>query len=352
MQRTELLKTLDKVRPALSTRDFLPIMSHYCFTGDSVFAYNDTMAISAPCETGFAGGVRGDTLMAFLSNTGAKELSMSVKDSALNIKAGASRVQLPILPEEEFIWDGPDMEEYSIVVPINEDFVKGLGRSLMTAGTAVGYPELGGVTFCFGDICTMLSSMDRSISRYTLDMGGIDELRVVFGTEFCKVWHAFCEKYLSEENKAALYVNEYSAVIQFDDGTVLCGKALMGDKGYDIEGLSAGYAEYAKSDVKPLPKLFAQACKRSAAFAAMEDGAAVKMTVSDGTLMMETRTKQYGNIRDRMKFAADFENTINLNPQQLVKFSSFSTHMYVDEDFIVLSAGEQYYAVLTTVDSR
>ena len=54
MNRRELLDALTAVRPALAAQNFLPVLSHFCFTGDTVYTFDDIVmmhAVDDPSDT-------------------------------------------------------------------------------------------------------------------------------------------------------------------------------------------------------------------------------------------------------------------------------------------------------------
>src|ERR1700757_1851266 len=96
MLRKEILDKVQTVSPALANNDLVPVLSHLWFTGTSLMAYNDQIAISVPCKTDFKVAVPGATFISLLKNTIAKEIELSVANDEMQIKAASSRLKLPI----------------------------------------------------------------------------------------------------------------------------------------------------------------------------------------------------------------------------------------------------------------
>src|SRR5882762_6009979 len=84
MNRAELVKTLELVKPALAVTNMIPIFQCFTFTGGFVSACNDTVAIFGPADTKESFGIHGNTLLGLLSNSQAETLSLSLeRDTAI-----------------------------------------------------------------------------------------------------------------------------------------------------------------------------------------------------------------------------------------------------------------------------
>ena len=73
MLRTELVEKLERVAPALSGNNLVPVLSHFWFRDNALLCYNDQIAIATKLISNFEGAVS-DTLTSLLSASRAKDV--------------------------------------------------------------------------------------------------------------------------------------------------------------------------------------------------------------------------------------------------------------------------------------
>ena len=191
MNRSELVKTLELVRPAVSDSDLVPIFTHYVFEGGEVYGYNDAIGIIAKCDVGQTFAVQGKLLLDLLKSLSAEEVTFTQGDNDIKIKAGKSLLNLPWLPKEDFVFEVPDTPT-SATIKAGEDLVTGIETCLLTASTDQTAPAIMGVTFNFGKELTLYSCDGDAITRYRVDAKPKGSGVYMAPTPFCdavvKVW--------------------------------------------------------------------------------------------------------------------------------------------------------------------
>jgi hypothetical protein len=145
IDRAELVAVLKKVAPALSQKDLVPIFACFCFSKNSVHAYDDVVCLRFPAKFGITGAVRGEMLLPFLNASRAKEIDIAPGDGTVLIKAGRPKLNTALLPESEFLFQTPTLEK-SVAVRVDAAFVEALSKTAISMGREMGKVWQYGVT--------------------------------------------------------------------------------------------------------------------------------------------------------------------------------------------------------------
>ena len=134
VNKAEFLEALNKVKPGLSSNEIIDQSTHFVFSNDFIFTFNDEIAVRVPFKTGLTCAVPSKELLAFVSRTKVEEIELEFKDDEL--KASASRIRTGIksqgdinLPIEEialpkdFEWEN-----------LPDNFMSGLAMTIPYAG--------------------------------------------------------------------------------------------------------------------------------------------------------------------------------------------------------------------------
>lgn len=168
LETAALLRALNLAKPCLGSNDaILPILSHFCFAGDIVYAWNDVCAVIVEFETGLNCALHGDTLTALLEAAGSDSVEFRVpKDGPVEMRCGAGWVKLPSLPLTDSSFSVPD-EETLVEMALTDDVLTGLERCMISVGEDSLKPEFAGVTVDYGrGKLTFYSSDNKTASRY------------------------------------------------------------------------------------------------------------------------------------------------------------------------------------------
>src|SRR5712671_5322994 len=186
MNRAELVKTLELIKPALAVTNMIPIYQCFTFAGGFVSAYNDTIAIFGPADTKEAFGLHGQTLLGLLSNSQAETISLSLERDTAILKLGKTVSKLPFQPKENFLFEEPK-DDWEFKLPVTESFIEALKLCLETVSSDTTQAALLGITLendlmysCNGDCLTRVKLKNKAKSR------------VLMPTAFCeavvKLW--------------------------------------------------------------------------------------------------------------------------------------------------------------------
>lgn len=171
MKTTDLSYALKLCKSSLLSIDFVPILTHFCFTGDTVFSYNDISAVVVPLETGLTLGIKGETLLGVLSTLGAEvELVGNKDNTSIKLVSGKAKVDLATMPPEAFLFEAPS-EEPVLHVLCNAEVLKGLARCVATVGANALHREFTGVTFVLAQDggVDVYSTDDTRLSHFHID---------------------------------------------------------------------------------------------------------------------------------------------------------------------------------------
>ena len=143
-----LKQALTHVRPALSQQTHVPILSHVCFTGDDLYAFDDVLGILTPVRTSFACAVPGEMLLAVVAALPEDaEVELLNSKGKLTVKCGKrSKTQLPVLPSEQFLFDPDNFTKTDQVFRVTEDVQDALKTCLIGVGDTQHRVSLTGIT--------------------------------------------------------------------------------------------------------------------------------------------------------------------------------------------------------------
>lgn len=190
MNRVELVQKLEKVSPALSSNDILPILTHFWFTGKEVIGYNGNVAITTPLATEFDACVPGAALLNVMKAAGAKEVTFDLTEKELKIRAAKARMSLVVMPPDQFaemcnIPDPPD----KVLECSAQLFLAGIETCLRSISGDTSIPDQLGVTIIPGEKGVFLYSTNhKTFSRAYVPFHGPVPFksRAIFSALFCK----------------------------------------------------------------------------------------------------------------------------------------------------------------------
>lgn len=340
MDRKQLSGKLSLIKPALASKDIIPVFTHFMFTGAYVQAYDNIIGMRTLCDTEFKGAVP-NILLDLLSSSSATDIKFTEKDAKLHIKMGNSRLTLPIIPPDKFLFEFPDE-----VTPINQffltdDFVRGLELCL-TSTEEDGPPQVNGVTIQLTKDCLrMLSTDGETISNYTLeDRGGKDNM-FVLPAQFVKTVLALVKSI--KDDGATLTVAEGFAIASFDKGSVeIYTKLKLIEDALDFDGVVEQALDgFDDSDLVAIPSTLNNALSRSMVVMKSQKEAETKITVNDGYVMLHTWSS-LGDVKDRAKLKGPHPQIeINANPNLLARVMDQCDKIFINERMVILT-GDRY----------
>lgn len=166
MKNEDVLKALKICRSAVDSAGIYPVFSHFCFTPDRVYGYNDVCAVLTPLESGIHCALRGTVLLGVLE-TMRDEVEFVQTEETVQVKSGRSKTDLAALPPESFMFEEPEPDwQQKFSLDDADAFFTGLQRCVQTVGDDSQMKAFTGVTLVFDKTLTLYSSDDIRLSRF------------------------------------------------------------------------------------------------------------------------------------------------------------------------------------------
>lgn len=302
MDRSKLIDILSDVEPALAAKELVPVLSHFWFTGKTVMAYNDHIAISTPCSTDFKGAVP-RTLLSLLKTSKAKEVEFDVDGENMVVKAATSKFKLSVLPKEDFVFSMPATKDLPKLPVDAGRFIQALEACMFSIGNDTSQADHMGVTLIRDDSTLMLFATDRAtISHGSVAIKGKFAFsgRVIMPTDFCKellrIAKGATELHM-EITKEHVYVSH--------NGTQLFGRLVEPDTPMDfIALLDRLYPESAEKKLCAIPtKLLAILERACIVTDSAVDKTKMKVKVADGQAHFVSVSER-GEVSDKLQVEA------------------------------------------------
>lgn len=322
INRKLLLDMLNLIKPAVSTQDFIPILSYFKIEQGRIMAFNDIHAIIIDCKENDIGldaeincCVPAELLIKTLSTMSSDQISftMSDKDGKLIVANGdgkkASKVKIPFLPADSFPFSFEKYVEKPAVsmeneVQLDRETIEGMQQCLIAVGKNAAHPEHMGVTLDphFSDDEAALYSTDNvSISRFTFASSAkmrAVEKPLVLPAEFCKQISVMLKSKSIKYNDGTVWIEIYPNYFLAMVGLVTLFSRRIDDA--KITKFSETVSRYWKegSQLFDIPADFSDAIERAAMLAGHEG---TFMKIMDGELSMETHSER-GDANETMNY--------------------------------------------------
>lgn len=309
MKRSEFLEQLETVAPALASNDLIPILTHIWFSKDRIMAYNDVIAIGAPCDSGFTGAVPGQTLLNLLKMSRAKEVKFTTVKDELEVKAAASVFRLSTLPADHFVFSMPKPQKKQETALLgNKQFLESIDTCLRSVSSDTSKPEHLGITLLPDkDNLEFYSTDSHTIThtKFALQGGNQIKKRVVLSAEFCRQLTQ-----LGKSHKlTGLEINEDSAIARTGDGVELFGRLIEIGSPLDLAGVLKNHLpEKFRKKAIPIPARMKLVLERATIIAEMDvERTKTTVTIRDNVAKFFTKSK-WGEVSDTLPLEAEHED--------------------------------------------
>ena len=353
LTRKDLIRALRTVKPALaSSRD--EVLSSFWFTGKTVMAYNENIAISAPCETDFAGAVTRKLLA--LLNRASKRHSVELAASAgkLVCKAGF-HMRFPLRPPEEFqaLFTMPTMpngvaslakHESSALLGCIAGCMRSFGARRLDAD------QLGLTVIPNGKSVEFFTTNGGTISKASLDIDLHCKRRVIIPDAFCKQALAIGKRAKS----LRLRIADDHALMVADDVT-LYGHLLDSEKPYDFASIiEQHFPSKQRKQTVPIPKGpdgLKFALERALVFVGKR--AASEFVAENGYLNITSGSKS-GEVHDQLEFDTPPHGVkASFEPELLLAgIDEFDQMLIATDCCVMTNARGELYLVSASVPRR
>ncbi len=352
MIRKDLLNALNLVGPALESYGLIPILTNFCFDGETVTAYDSIVGIQAVCDAPINGALPGKVLLDWLNTSLVKELDISTKDNKTTFKTKARKLTLPTLPEEDFLFEIPELDDPIGFNILDDKFIGAIKLCLpiLQQQKVTNILPLMGITLVLDkDIIDIYSSSGLSLCHYHLTDQAVSKNTkesFILGPEFCK---AFYQTYRKLEVTGCYIAMDAKSVVACiktkDNNDVTLFGGLVNATPMDFETEIEQSIDLDNLNYIPIPDRLGAALQGASAIMKFPDYAAeVEIT---GNKMKLVITTEIGETRDLIKIDkghGDIKATCN--PGIMQQAISNCSDMCITENHMILRDGDSFIHIL------
>lgn len=359
MNRVDLLERLERVKPALSGNNLVPILSHFWFRNNSLLAYNDQIAIQTKLTSNFAGAVP-DTLIQLLSVSRAEEVEFFVSEDEagkklpegqLLVKAASSKLKLPFLPEEQTkIFDMPKSNPAENLPVDTTKFLEAIESCMRSLKEDTSMPDSLGITVVANADDRSLNfyaTNDSTISFSTLKFkSDVRDFRIVLSGNFCRQMIALSKL----DGKKHIEINEGYSLFECGDN-VLFGRLVDVQRPLDFDSVidSSFSVEVEKNLVSIPTKLELMLDRAIIITESKTERSKTAITVKDGVAKFYSKSEK-GEVRDSVQVEATHPDvTVNIDPRLFKMGYGFYEKMVMTENCLIMAKGSSLYLVSASV---
>lgn len=342
LSRSELLNALNMVKPALGKTVFVPVLGHFCFDGERVTAYDDSIAISVACEAPIEAAVPGDLFLRLLGSLTADDVTLTLKEGTLHVACGKSKLKVPTLPPAAFIFKEKG-HGAGQACEVSEDTLRAIERCLIATGVDPTHPAQMGLTLVREEevndaYYTLYSTDNVTMSRYELeDDLGLDEAvpagGIIMPTEFCRQLVAMSR---ALNKTPTLTVHEAAVIARFGGDALLFGKLIQAEKPLDFAGVFAKMVG-GETDSYELPPAWDSTFTRACAVVNPQHPV-TSMSCEDGVLLVESKSP-LGEVKDELPLDADDVKEFLVDPAHVLRASKVCSHVAFRPRAVVMLKG-------------
>lgn len=355
MNRSELVEKLDRVAPALSSNNLVPVLSHFWFSDSYVMAYNDQIAIRTKLAANFVGAVP-DTLTSLLSVSRAKEVEFFVGEDAdkkklpdgqLLVKAASSKFKLPFLPESATqIFEMPKPDATSALpVDINQ-FVEAVDACTRSLKEDTSMPDSLGITLIFGkDGVSFYATNDATISYAYVKYkdGHVKEgMRTVLSGNFCRQMIALAKL----EGKRHIEITSDYSLFQCGDD-VLFGRLVDVPRPLDFDSvIEQAYPKALHKQLVTIPSKLELILDRAVIITESKtERSKTEITIKDSIARFLSKSEK-GEVRDSTQLEDKQPDVaVSIDPRLFKAGYGFFDKMTMTEHCLIMTKGSSLYLV-------
>ena len=366
--RNALLSKLSLAGNAVSSKELIPCFVNFLFTGTDIIAYDNTKGVRVQFETPFTGMVPGSLLTGLLSACSSEIVALTAKGDELTITAGRSKMNLPLLPEEGFLFEFPTVTNKFQTVDLDDGFLAALQLCLVSTMAEPAAQQFTGVTVKHNDVdggLTLYSTDNISITQISLLDHKVPSDHVpdyVLPGEFCKLVLLADNmiggvpveqgegKEGNPQSTPKLRFGKDFVVATFGNGCQVCTRLFEDDGNINFEAAVAQTVDLDNLSVSDIPEEFDQALTRSSIIAASSQ-APCTITTTKKAMTLYT-TSQIGEVKDALPFVGHDTVKADFDPDKIKRVLDVTNGIHITDRCVILTGGTEerrYYHFLSTV---
>jgi DNA polymerase III sliding clamp (beta) subunit (PCNA family) len=245
-----------------------------------------------------------------------------LKDNQVLLKSGSSRPKLPVLPEEDFVFE-LEKNIKGRMLKITEDLITGIEKCLISVNdNPIVEIPCGVIVKVKERKMSLYSSNDICISRYGVKEKDLKEdFTTYIPTSFCEQLVKWFKEFEEGEIEGEILFGEDSIKADFEKG-YLYTKLNMEDEIIDFESVISGCKE-SKLDFIEIPETLDVCLERSLLFTSSELDQFVDISIEEEFMELFTDSTG-GKVSDEIDLGRDIGNfKFRIDPRYIRKMLPF-----------------------------
>lgn len=345
MNRIDLVEKLERVAPALSANNLVPVLSHFWFKGDTLMCYNDQIAVSTKLKTDFRGAVPA-TLTSLLSVSRAKEIEfVDGEKEILLVKAASSKFKLPfLLVEQTKIFEMPKADlERALPVDIGA-FIAAVDSCMRSLKEDTSVPDSLGITLELeAREIRLYATNDATISTAVVALKAVMPIkRVVISGNFCRQMLALAKL----DGKKHIEIHDDYSLFQCGDD-LLFGRLVDIPRPLDfVSVIEQSYPAELESSLVSIPTKLQLILERAVIITESKtERSLTKITVKDGIAKFFSKSEK-GEVRDSVQLEdTQLDVEVGIDPRLFKMGYGFFDKMLLTEACLIMTKGDSLYLV-------
>jgi len=144
INKKDLLKKLEAVKPGLSNKEIIEFADSFSFTNNTILTYNDFICVKCPTELDIQGTIKAEHFYKIINKVKSDSegnIDLKLNDNELIISANKSKAGIPINLEGKLSLDelGKEVKKWN---KLPDDFMEGIRLSVFSASNDASNPKL------------------------------------------------------------------------------------------------------------------------------------------------------------------------------------------------------------------
>lgn len=333
ISRHEMLAALDAAKPALASKSLIDELTHFWFMKGSLLTFNDILGMDVPFEAPIEGGIKGALLLGLLSNSKAKEVTITeLENEEVEFKAGAAKLRLALLSLDRAVWKFPKINSKQLL-PISDKFVKAISAQLISTSADTSVPDQLGVTLVPEDDIINLYSTDSKTLTWGIahKMKGIVKKRCVLPAPFCEQLSSVCGK------GGFMLVRDEDVIAENEAGVRLYSRLVEVPSPLDFDKvLERCLPKNFDKKATPVPSLLRLALERVLVVVNQGAGDPIQITLDAEALRLYAKVGS-AEIDDKVRLEHPHDEvTVWVDPVKLKRGIEDAKSIFVSKEAVVL----------------
>jgi DNA polymerase III sliding clamp (beta) subunit (PCNA family) len=347
ISRIELVEKLDRVAPALSSNNLVPVLSHFWFNNDVLTAYNDQIAISTKLNSGFVGAVP-NTLVQLLSASRAKDVDFTYDDAGnLTVKAASAKFKLPYLAAKSFdIFEMPKPNVKNALPVDMGKFLEAIDSCTRSLKEDTSMPDSLGITLDIAiDYINFYATNDATISYARLKMKEtLSDSRVVLSGNFCRQMLSIAKTGGSSHVEIH---SDYSLFVC--NNTILFGRLIDVQRPLDFDAvIESSFPQELHKNLVSIPTKLQLMLERAIIITESKtERSKTAITIKDGIAKFVSQSPEKGEVKDSVQLEAQHPDVSVIIDPRLFKqgYDGKFDKMLLTEQCLIMTKGDSLYLV-------